>query len=53
MSLVDCVHWLNMDVFHFVTLYDICLRTLQLADSDYDGTYLEISHHQNIINRTT
>ena len=39
-SLVDSVHWLNMDVSYFVRLYDTCLRTLQLADSNYDGTYL-------------
>jgi hypothetical protein len=39
-SFMDSVHWLNMDVSFVIRLYDTCLRTLQPADLNYDGTYL-------------
>jgi hypothetical protein len=44
-SLMDGVHWLNMDDSYFVKLDDTCLRTIQPAKSNYDGMYLELSHH--------
>jgi hypothetical protein len=38
-----------MDVSYFVRPDDICLRTPQLAASNYDGTYLELSHHNKFL----